>query len=212
MSASSSLPGHGVDGGGRIINDVVVASVGGQGGLLATKVLAAVFLRNGMEVKTSEVHGMAQRGGSVVGFVRRGPRVRSPVIDAGGADAILGLELLEAARALPYLQKGGVVVASTQQIVPVPVLTGQARYPADLPERLRAASGRLVIVPAAEIAAELGQARAANVVCLGALSALMAESSVVWEQVISAAVPPRTVALNLEAFRMGREVAASVRG
>lgn len=194
---------------GQGLNDFVVASVGGQGGLLATKVLAAVLFRNGMEVKTSEVHGMAQRGGSVIGFVRRGLVVRAPVIDAGKADAILGLELLEAVRALPYLRRGGVVVAGTQQIAPVPVSAGQAKYPADLQERLRAASGRLALVPAGEIAAQLGQSRAANVVCLGALSTFMAEDSGIWEQAIAAAVPPRTVALNLEAFRRGRAAAAA---
>jgi indolepyruvate ferredoxin oxidoreductase beta subunit len=176
---------------------------------LATKVLSAVFLLGGMEVKTSEVHGMAQRGGSVVGFVRRGRRVWSPVLDPGTADAILGLELLETARALPYLKRSGIVVASTQQIPPVPVSTGQAKYPGDLQERLRAASARLILVPAAEIAAELGQARVANVVCLGALSAMMDEDLGAWEQAISAAVPPRTVALNMQAFRRGRGVAGA---
>ncbi|MDP2873532.1 MAG: indolepyruvate oxidoreductase subunit beta [Bacillota bacterium] len=188
------------------LDNFVIASVGGQGGLLATKVLAAVLHRGGMEVKTSEVHGMAQRGGSVISFVRRAPRVWSPVIDAGDADAILGLELLEAARALPYLRMGGVVVTSTQQITPVTVSTGQARYPADLTERLRASSGRTVLVPAGDIAAELGQPRVANVVCLGALSVFTDQPADIWEQVIAAAVPARTVALNLEAFRRGRAV------
>jgi indolepyruvate ferredoxin oxidoreductase, beta subunit len=193
--------------GARPISDFVIASVGGQGGLLATRVLAAVFLRDGMEVKTSEVHGMAQRGGSVLSFVRRGARVWSPVIGAGEADAILGLELLEAARALPYLQMGGLVVTSTQQITPVTVATGQGRYPSDLGNRLGATAGRVVLVPAGEIAAELGQVRVANVVCLGALAEFTDQPVCIWEETIAASVPPRTVDLNLEAFRRGRALA-----
>lgn len=186
-------------------SDFVIAGVGGQGGLLVTRVLATLFLAGGDEVKTSEVHGMAQRGGTVLSFVRRGERVSSPVVDPGGADVILGLELLEAARALPYLRPGGTVVSSTQRLVPMTVALGGEPYPARLEERLRAAAARLVLVPAAEIAAGIGNMRVANVVCLGALSPFVEHDPALWEKVISGVVPPRTVELNLQAFRTGRD-------
>jgi len=191
------------------IDSVVVASVGGQGGLLATGVLARMLEEPGYEIKTSEVHGMAQRGGSVLSFVRRGRGgAFAPLVDKGEADLVLGLELLEAVRAAEYLRPGGLIVASTQQVMPVPVLTGQTVYPADLAERLqRLAPGRAVLVPAGEIAAELGTARVANVVCLGALAASAGMwPDEVWREVIAASVPPRTVELNLEAFRRGQEL------
>lgn len=191
------------------LENIVVASVGGQGGLLATRVLAALFLAGGEDVKTSEVHGMAQRGGTVLSFVRRGRRVFSPVIDQGTADAILGLEVLEAARALPYLSAGGVVVTSTQRIAPVPVALGQEPYPQDLDARLRRAAGRAILVPAGEVAAKIGNSRVANVVCLGTLSAFTEHDPRLWEAVISGAVPPRTVELNLRAFYAGRELGTS---
>jgi indolepyruvate ferredoxin oxidoreductase beta subunit len=184
----------------------VIASVGGQGGLLATGVLALMLEAPGLVVKTSEVHGMAQRGGSVISFVRRGRGAFPPLVDRGQADVVLGLELLEAVRALPFLKPGGLVVANTQQVMPVPVLTGQSRYPSDLAERLRAAAGRLILAPAGEIAAELGTARVANVVCLGALAACADWPEAAWRQAISGAVPPRTVSLNLAAFERGLAV------
>lgn len=189
-----------------MIADFVIAGVGGQGGLLVTRVLASLLLAGGEEVKTSEVHGMAQRGGTVLSFVRRGRRGCSPVVGLGEADAILGLELLEAARALPYLRSAGTVVASTQRIAPVPVALGSEEYPQGLEEKLRSAAGRLVLVPAGEIAAGIGNTRVANVVGLGALSAFMEHDPASWEEVISRAVPPRTVELNLRAFRAGREL------
>lgn len=184
-------------------NSFVVSSVGGQGGLLATGVLAAVLAAPGLVVKTSEVHGMAQRGGSVISFVRRGTGAFPPLVDRGQADVLLGLELLEAVRALPYLRPGGLAVASTQAVMPVPVLTGQSKYPDDLVHRLEAGAGQVVLVPAGETAAELGTARVANVVCLGALAACCEWPLEAWRKAIAAAVPPRTVELNLAAFERG---------
>lgn len=182
---------------------MVVASVGGQGGLLATRVLAQVLSTEGMQVKTSEVHGMAQRGGSVLSFIRRGRGSFAPVIGQGGADALLGLELMEAARALPYLRPGGLVVASTERVIPVPVLTGQYEYPEDLAAVLAGRAGRLVLLPAGEIAAELQNSRVANVACLGALAACVAIPVGVWHEAIRGSVPPRTVEINLAAFERG---------
>lgn len=192
---------------GAALQDFVISGVGGQGGLLTTRVLAQVLLRGGTEVKTSEVHGMSQRGGSVLSFVRRGREVLAPLSGPGAADAVLGLELLEAARALPLLKPGGLVVASTQRVVPAPVAAGQAVYPDDLGARLRAVAGRVVLVPAAEIAARLGNPRVANLVCLGALSTFLELPRAVWAEVIEVSVPPRTVALNLAAFDDGAALA-----
>jgi len=203
----SSRSHHAAAQGSVQLDDVVVASVGGQGGLLATRVLAQVLSTEGMQVKTSEVHGMAQRGGSVLSFVRRGRPPFAPVIGQGGADALLGLELMEAARALPYLRPGGLVVASTERVIPVPVLTGQQEYPDDLAEVLAGRAGRLVLVPAGEIAAELQNSRVANVACLGALAACAAMPREAWHEAIRGSVPPRTVEINLAAFERGWTVA-----
>ena len=190
------------------MDNYVVASVGGQGGLLATGVIADALRHDGPEVKTSEVHGMAQRGGSVLSFVRRSDgRPFGPVVGSGSADVVLGLEMLEAVRALPYIRACGLVVASTQRVMPVPVTTGQAKYPDDLEDRLRTAAGQVVLVPAGEIAQELGNSRVANVVCLGALAGHTDGPLDVWREVISKLVPPRTVDINLQAFARGVELA-----
>lgn len=191
----------------RSLRDFVIASVGGQGGLLATRVLADVLLRQGHSVKTSEVHGMAQRGGSVMSFVRSDAAAHSPIIDPGAADALLGLELLETARALSFIRPGALVVANTEVVPPVPVIMGQVKMPLDLVERIRRVAGRVVLVPAGEIAARLGTTRVANVVCLGALAACSAIDESSWRSAIAAAVPPRTVDLNLTAFAAGFDIA-----
>lgn len=200
----------GIAGAGRVqLNDFVIASVGGQGGLLATRVLADVLSRAGDRVKTSEVHGMAQRGGSVMSFVRRGQGEFSPVIDPGTADALLGLELLETARALVFLRPGAVVVANAECVMPVPVITGQSQMPADLAGMIRKAAGRFVLVQASEIATGLGSSRVANVVCLGALAACSGIDEDLWRAALAAAVPPRTLELNLQAFAEGIAAAAA---
>ena len=123
--------------------NVMIVGVGGQGSLLASKLLGHLFLSRGYDVKVSEVHGMSQRGGSVVTYVRFGDRVASPVIDEGEADVIVSFELLEAARWLPYLKPGGRIVTNTQQIDPMPVVTGAAEYPRDLAEKMRAAGAQV---------------------------------------------------------------------
>lgn len=189
------------------LRDFVIASVGGQGGLLVTRVLADVLLRQGHSVKTSEVHGMAQRGGSVMSFVRSNAGDFSPIIDPGAADALLGLELLETARALPFLRRGALVVANSEVVPPVPVIMGQATMPVDLVERIWRVAGRAVLVPAGVIAARLGTTRVANVVCLGALAACSDIDESSWRSAIAAAVPPRTVDLNLAAFAEGFGIA-----
>jgi indolepyruvate ferredoxin oxidoreductase beta subunit len=191
------------------MKDFVIASVGGQGGLLATTVLASVFVKAGFDVKTSEVHGMAQRGGTVTSYVRRGERVYSPVVPKGEADLVLGLEMLEAYRELPDLKHGGIVLTSDETISPVPVIMGEAAYPPlDLDSFLQRAR-EAYLLPALSIARQAGNVRTSNVACLGALSVLLdgpsEPSAQAWEQEVSRLVPKRTIDVNMAAFRAGRE-------
>ncbi len=192
-----------------MMKDFIIASVGGQGGLLATTVLASVFVKVGSDVKTSEVHGMAQRGGTVTSYVRRGDRVYSPVVPKGEADLILGLELLEAYRELPNLKHGGVVLTSDETISPVPVIMGDATYPTLTRDSFLQRAAKAYFVPAPAIAKEAGNVRTSNVAMLGALSLLLegpGEPQVeAWEEDVSRLVPKRTVDVNLKAFHMGRE-------
>jgi indolepyruvate ferredoxin oxidoreductase, beta subunit len=186
----------------------LLAGVGGQGTILASDVLAEVALAAGLDVKKSEVHGMAQRGGSVNTHVRWNPgRVYSPLVGEGEADILLAFEEAEALRYASYLRQGGVVVVNRQVIRPITVTSGGAHYPSE--EELRAVYGRLTdrfyVVPGAELAEKLGNARAANVVLLGALSGFLDLPVETWLAVIDKRVPPRYVELNSKAFVAGRE-------
>ena len=134
---------------------IMIVGVGGQGSLLASRLLGNVLLAQGYDVKVSEVHGMSQRGGSVVTYVKYGDKVYSPVVEKGEADVVISFELLEAARCLPYLKKGGKLITSTQQIDPMPVITGAAEYPEDLADKLSAAGVELVAVDALALAERL---------------------------------------------------------
>ena len=150
--------------------NMMIVGVGGQGTLLASKLLGRLLLGKGFDVKVSEVHGMSQRGGSVVTYVRWGEKVYSPIIDRGQADAILSFELLEAARWTEYLKPGGRLITNTQQINPMPVITGAARYPEGLEGKLRALGIDLDAVDALSLAEEAGSSKAVNIVLLGRLS------------------------------------------
>ena len=150
--------------------NIMIVGVGGQGSLLASKLLGHLLLSQGYDVKVSEVHGMSQRGGSVVTYVRYGDHVYSPVIDKGEADFIVSFEILEAARWLPYLKKGGQIVTNTQQIDPMPVITGAAEYPADLVGKLKASGAAVDALDCLKLAEEAGSAKAVNIVLLGRLS------------------------------------------
>lgn len=189
----------------------LLAGVGGQGTILASNVLADVALAAGFDVKKSEVHGMAQRGGSVNTHVRwDAERVYSPLISLGEADFLLVFERAEALRYAEYLRPQGVAIVNEHTIMPITVTSGGAHYPTE--EELRGVysrvSGRLHVVPGTAIAQELGNARAANVVLLGALSAFLEIPEEVWLQVIEARVPPRYVELNRKAFVRGRQAVA----
>lgn len=189
----------------------LLAGVGGQGTILASDVLAEVALASGLDVKKSEVHGMAQRGGSVNTHVRwNAGQVHSPLIGEGEADVLLAFEEAEALRYARYLRQGGVAVVNRQAIKPITVTSGGAHYPSE--EELRAVYARLTerfyLVPGAELAEKLGNARAANVVLLGALSSLLDVPAETWLAVIEKRVPPRYVELNRQAFFAGREILA----
>lgn len=183
--------------------NIMIVGVGGQGSLLASKLLGKLFLSRGYDVKVSEVHGMSQRGGSVVTYVRYGGKVYSPIIDKGQADFILSFELLEAARWTEYLKPGGRIVTNTQQINPMPVITGAAQYPQCLVEKMRQAGMDVDAFDALSLAEEAGSAKAVNIVLLGRLSKSFDFSQAEWEQAIRESVPPKFLELNLRAFALG---------
>ena len=184
--------------------NIMIVGVGGQGTLLASKLLGRLLLGKGFDVKVSEVHGMSQRGGSVVTYVRWGEKVYSPIIDKGQADAILSFELLEAARWTEYLKPGGRLITNTQQINPMPVITGAARYPEGLEGKLRALGIDLDAVDALSLAEEAGSSKAVNIVLLGRLSKWFDFTEAEWLEAIEQNVPPRFLELNKKAFALGR--------
>ncbi|MDI6631976.1 MAG: indolepyruvate oxidoreductase subunit beta [Bacillota bacterium] len=192
----------------RDVTGILIAGVGGQGIILAGKLAAQAAILGGMDVKTSEIHGMAQRGGSVVTHVRFGPKVFAPVIDSGGADFLLAFEKLEGLRNLKFLRPGGTVILNDQVIEPLPVLLGKATYPADVVEQIGARFPLLVINALAE-AEGCGDTRTANVVLLGALAHRLPFPRSVWEEALRAVVPARFLELNRRAFARGFEIAAS---
>lgn len=185
--------------------NVMIVGVGGQGSLLASKLLGRLLLDNGFDVKVSEVHGMSQRGGSVVTYVRYGDKVNSPVIDKGEADYIVSFELLEAARWLPYLKKGGILVTNTQQIDPMPVITGAAEYPADLAAKIQAKDVKIDAFDCLSLAEEAGSGKAVNLVLMGRLSHYFEMSDEAWQSAIDAVVPKAFLEVNKKAFELGRK-------
>ena len=150
--------------------NIMIVGVGGQGTLLASKLLGKLFLEKGLDVKVSEVHGMSQRGGSVVTYVRYGEKVYSPVIDKGQADIIISFEILEAARYVEYLKKGGLLITNLQQINPMPVITGDAAYPEDLAAKLSKLDIEFEGFDALSVARQAGSVKAVNLALLGKLS------------------------------------------
>ena len=185
------------------VRNIMIVGVGGQGSLLASKLLGHLLLNKGFDVKVSEVHGMSQRGGSVVTYVRFGEKVYSPIIDQGEADLIVSFELLEAARWLPYLKEGGQIVTNTQIIDPMPVITGAAQYPEHLEEKI-AEKARLDALDCLELARQAGSAKAVNIVLMGRLSRYFDFPEEDWLESIEACVPARFVDLNKTAFSLGR--------
>lgn len=184
--------------------NIMIVGVGGQGSLLASKLLGKLLLTRGYDIKVSEVHGMSQRGGSVVTYVRFGEKVYSPVIDKGQADYILSFELLEAARWTEYLKPNGKLIVNTQQINPMPVVSGVAQYPQNLAQKLADAGIDTDAFDALSLAEKAGSAKAVNLVLLGRLSEHFDFTEAEWLEAIDQSVPPKFRELNKTAFLLGR--------
>ena len=182
----------------------LLVGVGGQGAILVSKILVTGLMQAGYDVKMSEVHGMSQRGGSVVTYVRFGDKVYSPIVDKGEADFIVSFELLEAARYTEDLKPGGKIITSTQQINPMPVITGAAQYPADLVEKIKAAGMDIDAFDALSLAEQAGSSKAVNIVLMGRLSKYFDFSEEEWMEAIAQSVPAKFLELNKQAFLMGR--------
>ena len=185
--------------------NVMIVGVGGQGSLLASKLLGRLLLNKGYDIKVSEVHGMSQRGGSVVTYVRFGEKVYSPVIDKGQADFIVSFEELEAARWTEYLKPGGKIITNTQQISPMPVIIGAAEYPQDLLEQMNAKGLDVDAIDALSLAEQAGSSKAVNIVLMGRLSKYFDIPVQEWLEAIEASVPAKFLELNKKSFRLGLE-------
>ena len=188
------------------VKNIMIVGVGGQGTLLASKLLGYVLMQQGYDVKVSEVHGMSQRGGSVVTYVRFGKKVYSPVIDKGEADYILSFEKLEAERWIEYLKVGGQIITNTQEVDPMPVITGAAEYPADIVKKLEEAGAKVDAKDFLSIAEEAGSSKAVNIVLMGRLSEYFDDIPYEeWSAAIDAIVPEKFRELNHKAFDLGRQ-------
>ncbi len=183
---------------------MMIVGVGGQGTLLASKLLGRLLLTRGFDVKVSEVHGMSQRGGSVVTYVRWGDKVYSPLVGKGQADYIVSFELLEAARYTEFMAPGGLLVTNTQRTDPMPVITGAAVYPENLAEKLKAMGLNVDAIDALSLAEEAGSARAVNLVLMGRLSKYFDFTEEEWQAAIAQSVPPKFLELNQKAFALGK--------
>ena len=182
---------------------IMIVGVGGQGTLLASRVLGHLFMDAGYDVKVSEVHGMSQRGGSVVTYVRYGDSVASPIIDEGQADYIISFELLEAARYLPYLKEGGKLISNSQQMDPMPVITGATVYPENIAGRIADLGVDADIFDALTLARAAGSAKAVNIVLLGRFSRYFDFSAEAWDAALHDVIPAKFLAMNLKAFDSG---------
>lgn len=184
--------------------NIIIVGVGGQGSLLASKILGHLLLNQGYDVKVSEVHGMSQRGGSVITYVRFGDKVYSPVVDKGQADFIVSFEILETARWLDCLKEGGQIVTNTQQIDPMPVIIGAAEYPENLVEKMRAKNIKVDAMDCLSLARQAGSQKAVNIVLLGRLSHYFDIPESAWLESLKANVPPKFLELNQKAFALGK--------
>jgi len=185
------------------IRNVIMVGVGGQGVLLASEIFSKALTIEGYDVKVSEIHGMAQRGGSVHSMIRYGKKIYSPMIMKGEADDILAFELLEGMRWVPFLTEKGRLIVNSQEIDPLPVAIGKLEYPQTIPENLRKVVGDLIIVDAVALAKQAGNIRATNIVLLGILAKGIPIAREIWNSVIRKRVPPKTVEVNLKAFELG---------
>lgn len=182
--------------------NIMIVGVGGQGTLLASRILGNTVINEGYDVKLSEVHGMSQRGGSVVTYVKYGDKVDSPIIGEGEADIILAFEMLEAYRALPYLKKGGKIIANNHNMNPMPVITGAVKHPENIADKI-SSKVNLISVDALDVATKAGNIKAVNVVLIGVMASKTEIAYEKWIETIKQTVPPKFLEANLKAFEMG---------
>lgn len=185
------------------VTNILMAGVGGQGTLLASEILSEVLMQAGYDVKKAEVHGMAQRGGSVVSHVRFGKKVCSSIIPEGEADVLFGFELLETYRYIALVKKTGTVVVNNLRIAPPSVALGKRNYPADLDQKMKACVDNLCVVDGLKLAEQAGNSKTVNTVLLGALSNTLEPSQEQWIAAIKSLVPERFLEVNLKAFELG---------
>lgn len=181
---------------------ILIVGVGGQGTLLSSRILGKLAEYNGFDVKVSEVHGMAQRGGSVVTYVRMGEKVLSPIIEEGGADYMLSFEKLEALRYVHLMKEGGKIVVNNQRIDPMPVITGTASYPDEVISKLKTKI-ETYEMDAMGLAKEVGNVRVMNTIMIGKLAFIIGDDKEMWLKAITECVPPKTVDINIKAFNLG---------
>ena len=183
--------------------NILITGVGGQGTLLTGRIIGNYAMSKGYDVKMSEVHGMAQRGGSVVMQVRYGEKVYSPLVEYGEADIIFAFEKLEALRYMPFLKKEGVIISNTQQIDPMPVVMGVANYPENILEQIKETCDHTCFIDALTMAREIGNVKVVNMIMIGAYAAYVGDSLEEWEGIVEKTVPKHTVDMNKEALRKG---------
>ncbi|MGE5415577.1 MAG: indolepyruvate oxidoreductase subunit beta [Acidobacteriota bacterium] len=187
------------------VMNILIVGVGGQGTLLASRIVAQAAIQMGHDVKVSEIHGMAQRGGSVVSQVRYGQKVFSPIIKKGEADIILAFEKLEAARYIDFLKKGGAMIVNDDRIDPAPVMSGDAKYPENLEEKIAAIVPRTVVIDATSVAKKCGNVKAANTVLVGLMGRELGIPDEALEEAINRVVPAKAREVNQKALAAGRE-------
>ena len=191
---------------GDAVTNILLVVVGGQGILLASEILSETFMLAGFDVKKSEIHGMSQRGGSVVSHVRFGREVFSPTVPEGEGDILFGFELLETCRSLPLLKQGGTVIANDLRIPPPSVLMGKEKYPEGLVEKIRGDFPDLLLIDGLKLATEAGNPRTANTVLLGAVSRRLDIAEEFWLKALGKMVPPKALEVNRKAFLLGRDL------
>jgi len=188
------------------VTNILLVGVGGQGILLASEILAETVMLAGFDVKKSEIHGMSQRGGSVVSHVRYGREVFSPIVPEGEGDILFGFELMETCRSLPLLRQGGAVIANDLRISPPSVLMGQEAYPEGLADKIQTSFPDFLLVDGQKLAADAGNVRAANTVLLGAVSKRLDIPEEYWLKALEKMVPAKAVEVNKKAFQLGRSL------
>ncbi|AAK79959.1 indolepyruvate ferredoxin oxidoreductase beta subunit [Clostridium acetobutylicum] len=187
----------------RNIN-IIIVGVGGQGALLASKILGRVGMKKNYDVKVSEVHGMSQRGGSVVTYVRFGEKLHSPIVEKGQADIILAFEELEALRWIEYLNEKGIVIVNTEKIYPLPVIIGKEKYPDNIIDSIKSVCKNTISLDCLKICKKYKNMKISNMVILGAFSRVMDIEKELWIQSIKETVPQRFLDINMKAFEEGR--------